>query len=137
MNTIRTQEKSGTKRSKQRDKVYQALKRTRSHPTAEWIHEQVRGELPHVSLGTVYRNLHVLKDQGKIRELDFGEGSRRYDAFLEEHYHFVCERCGKVSDLTVATQTDLNERVKSSVDGVVRSHRLDFFGICSNCLSDE
>jgi Fur family peroxide stress response transcriptional regulator len=127
----------GTKKSKQRERVYLALKKTRTHPTAEWIHERVREELPRISLGTVYRNLHILKVQGKIRELDFGEGTRRYDAFLDQHYHFVCEQCGSIQDLEVPPQGDLNERMKASVSGVVRSHRLEFFGTCARCLSND
>ncbi|HEY5616283.1 MAG TPA: transcriptional repressor [Bacteroidota bacterium] len=123
-----------TKRSKQREKVFQVLKRTRSHPTAEWVHERVREQIPHVSLGTVYRNLHVLKEQGKILELDFGEGFSRYDAFVEPHYHFVCETCGTVADLEVPPQNDLHDRMRHSVRGSIHSHRLDFFGLCSACL---
>ena len=79
-----------TKRSKQRERILQTLRKTRSHPTAEWVFEKVREQLPKISLGTVYRNLSILKQQGKIRELDFGETSRRYDAFVDEHYHFIC-----------------------------------------------
>ena len=124
----------GTKRSKQRDRIFLTLRRTRSHPTAEWIYERVRHDLPKISLGTVYRNLHVLKYQGKIQELDFGEGTRRYDAFTHDHYHFICDECGTVKDLEVPTQPDINDRVKSIVPGVVHSHRLDYFGVCSDCI---
>ena len=126
-----------TKRSKQREKIFQVLKRTRAHPTAEWVHERVREQIPHVSLGTVYRNLHVLKEQGKILELDFGEGFSRYDAFVEPHYHFVCESCGMVTDLEVPPQNDLHDRVRHSVSGSIHTHRLDFFGLCSACLEKE
>jgi Fur family peroxide stress response transcriptional regulator len=129
------QQLQGTKRSKQRERIFLTLKRTRQHPTAEWVYEQVREELPRISLGTVYRNLHVLKQQGKIQELDFGEGTRRYDAFTHEHYHFICEECGTVKDLEVPVQADINDRVKNIVAGVVRSHRLDYFGVCSDCLN--
>lgn len=125
----------GTKRSKQRERIYHVLRKTRAHPTAEWVHEKVREEMPRISLGTVYRNLHVLTQQGKIRELDFGEGTRRYDAFMGEHYHFVCEQCGNVKDLEIPQQKDLNERVRTFVPGEIRGHKLDFFGTCSDCLS--
>ena len=124
----------GTKRSRQREKIYQVLRRTTSHPTAEWVYEQVRAHIPHVSLGTVYRNLHILTAQGKIRELDFGEGHHRYDATVDRHYHFVCERCGTVDDLPIAPMDDLHGRVHDVVVGSIKSHRLDFFGICTNCL---
>lgn len=125
----------GTKRSKQRERIFQALKKTRAHPTAEWLFERVRLNMPHISLGTVYRNLNVLKQQGKIRELDFGEGLKRYDAFTDPHYHFICDECGVVKDLEIPAQTDLNDRVKSMIPGTVRSHRLDYFGVCSDCLT--
>lgn len=125
----------GTKRSKQRERIFQVVTTTRLHPTAEWVFENVREQIPHISLGTVYRNLSVLKQQGKIRELDFGEGLKRYDAFTDPHYHFVCDECGIVKDLEVPPQTDLNERVKSVIPGVVRTHRLDYFGLCSGCLA--
>lgn len=125
----------GTKRSRQRDKIFQVLRSTTSHPTAEWVHEHVREQIPRVSLGTIYRNLHILTAQGKIRELDFGEGIRRYDATVDQHYHFVCERCGTVKDLSVAPQNDIHDRVRDIVPGVIKSHRLDFFGVCFDCLA--
>jgi Fur family peroxide stress response transcriptional regulator len=125
----------GTKRSRQREKIYQVLKKTVTHPTAEWVYEQVRSQIPRVSLGTVYRNLHILTAQGKIRELDFGEGLHRYDAAVDQHYHFVCERCGVVRDLEVPLQQDLHDRVRDVVPGNITGHRLDFFGVCTDCLS--
>lgn len=123
-----------TKRSKQREKIFQVLKRTSSHPTAEWIYERVKEQMPRISLGTVYRNLHILKSQGKIRELDFGEGLHRYDSMVQDHYHFVCEHCGQVADLDVPPQPDLHDRVRTSVAGEIRSHRLDFYGVCLDCI---
>jgi Fur family peroxide stress response transcriptional regulator len=127
----------GTKRSRQREKIYQVLRRTTSHPTAEWVYERVREQVPRISLGTVYRNLHVLKEQGKIRELDFGEGIRRYDATVDQHYHFICERCGVVRDLAIPPQEDLHDRVRQRVPGTIRTHRLDFYGVCDDCLEKE
>jgi len=124
-----------TKRSKQRDRILNVLRRTRSHPTAEWVFERVREELPKISLGTVYRNLHVLREQGKIQELDFGEGLKRYDAFVEPHYHFVCDACGTVRDLDVPSFDDVNDRVRQLVADEVHTHRLDFFGTCGDCAS--
>jgi len=93
--------------------------------------------MPKISLGTVYRNLHILTQQGKIQELDFGEGTRRYDACIDEHYHFVCERCGTVKDLDIEPLPEINARFGTSVPGQIKSHRLDFFGLCSDCLQSN
>ena len=57
-----------TRETRQRRVVYETIKSTHSHPTADWIFEKVRAEVPKISLGTVYRNLSVLKDEGAIRE---------------------------------------------------------------------
>lgn len=122
------------KRSRQREKIYALLKMTESHPTAERIYEEVRRILPKISLGTIYRNLTVLVHQGRVRELDFGEGVKRYDAAVHEHYHFYCEYCGTVEDLHVQPQADINDRVRGTIKGEVLGHRLDYFGICSKCL---
>ncbi len=65
--------------TKQRKIILDVLKNTTSHPTADWIYDQVREVLPNISLGTVYRNLKVLKEMGEIMELDFGSTYSRFD----------------------------------------------------------
>lgn len=127
----------GIKRSRQRERIFHVLRRTREHPTAEWIFERVREEMPRISLGTVYRNLHVLAKQGMVRELDFGEGTKRYDAFLSPHYHFVCELCGSVKDLEVDPLEDVNQRIQLLVPEQIHTHKLDFYGTCSKCQSSS
>lgn len=121
------------KRSRQRDRIYQFLKRTETHPTAEAIFQAVRDTMPSISLGTVYRNLIILSKQGKIKELDFGEGLKRYDAMVKDHYHFYCESCGKVSDIMASPFNDLNDRIQDRFDGKIHSHKLDFSGVCAEC----
>ena len=81
--------------------------------------------------------LHILTSQGRIRELDFGEGLHRYDAAVQQHYHFVCEQCGDVKDLAVPPQDDLHNRVRDAVSGSITGHRLDFFGICADCSDNN
>ena len=41
-----------------------------THPTAEVIYSHVRRIIPDISLGTVYRNLNVLVENGYIRKLN-------------------------------------------------------------------
>ena len=62
-------QRSRTRETKQRRVVYETIKNTYSHPTADWIFDKVRHRLPKVSLGTVYRNLGVLKEEGLVREI--------------------------------------------------------------------
>lgn len=85
----------------QRKEILYILKNTKIHPTAEWIYEEVQKIRPDISLGTVYRNLKVLRDQGKILELHDG-AKARYDGIIEPHAHFICEKCGDITDLSIS-----------------------------------
>mgnify|MGYP002774779458 CR=1 FL=1 len=85
--------------SKQREEIYSVLVNTKTHPTAEWIYEQVRAIDPSISLGTVYRNLGQLCEQGKAIIVETADKKTHYDGCVSEHGHYVCERCGRVFDL--------------------------------------
>ena len=61
-----------TKHSKQRDALINVLRSTKMHPTADWLYAELRKEFPNISLGTVYRNLKMLSDDGSILKLDIG-----------------------------------------------------------------
>ena len=89
----------GLKYSRQRESIINCLKGRKDHPTADMIYASVREEYPKISLGTVYRNLSLLVDQGEILRFSCGEGQDHYDADTSQHYHFVCKKCRAVSDL--------------------------------------
>ena len=90
--SIETEEISmpGLKYSRQRESIINCLKGRKDHPTADMIYASVREEYPKISLGTVYRNLSLLVDQGEILRFSCGEGQDHYDADTSQHYHFVC-----------------------------------------------
>ena len=71
--------------TKQRKLILDVLRSTKSHPTADWIYEKVRQEIPNISLGTIYRNLNILRDMGEIMELDYGSKYSRFDGNAENH----------------------------------------------------
>ena len=63
------------KYSRQRESIKEYLASTTSHPTADAVYLHVREEFPHISLGTVYRNLNLLADMGEIQRFSSGDGS--------------------------------------------------------------
>lgn len=103
------------------------LLKTKTHPTADEIFFNARERLPKISLATVYRNLKILKQEGKILELRLDK-SMRFDANLKPHDHFVCNKCGKVFDL------DQNVEI-SPKDSKMKYSRyaVAFYGICKDC----
>ena len=119
--------------TRQRRKILKVLKEAECHPTADWIYEQVKKEIPNISLGTVYRNLNVLQEMGKIMELNYGSDYSRFDGNPKNHYHFNCVECGKVMDVDMEVEEELNKRVAELIGGEVDYHRTEFFGKCSEC----
>ena len=84
--------------SKQRETLLQYLRSVTCHPTAETVYLQVRKEIPNISLGTVYRNLNQLAEEGTILRLTANNGADYYDGFIQPHLHILCTRCGKIDD---------------------------------------
>lgn len=89
---------SGLKLTPQRFAVYRALINTDTHPTAEDIYQEVRKEMPAISLDTVNRTLLTLAEIGAAFVVEGTGQPRRFDGGLEDHQHFLCIRCGKIID---------------------------------------
>lgn len=109
------------------------LKNTKSHPTADWIYQKARKEIPHISLGTVYRNLSNLSRDGKIQRLTFNSSSDRYDADTTFHYHFACKKCGKIYDVKPQGEVKLLKEVEKNTGFKIQGIKIDLFGICRRC----
>jgi Fur family peroxide stress response transcriptional regulator len=129
--------KGFVRRTRQREAILDVLRGTKSHPSADWVYQEVRKEMPHVSLGTIYRNLRTLSENGEIQELAFGSNHSRFDANPHSHYHFVCESCGSIEDLDMSVVAELDDKVEKLGNYKVLGHRLEFFGICPNCSKIE
>ncbi|ADL13389.1 Fur family transcriptional regulator [Acetohalobium arabaticum] len=123
--------------TKQRKKILEVLRNTDSHPTADWIYDQVKQEMPNISLGTVYRNLNVLKEMEKIMELNYGSSHSHFDGNAENHYHFTCLECGKICDVSEPVHSDLDQKVEEEMGCSISHHRLEFFGTCAECKEEE
>lgn len=126
---------AGLKYSRQREAVLNYLRSTTSHPTAEMIYMVIREEFPRVSLGTIYRNLNLLAEQGEILRLRCGDGVEHYDAVTEPHNHFICRECGSVMDLQMASIDSIDRAAEQNFSGKIEGHEVYFYGSCNNCLS--
>ena len=128
-------ERSRTRETRQRRVVYETIKSTFSHPTADWIFEHVRRKLPKVSLGTVYRNLGVLKEEGLVREIYGNDRRAHYDAEMSPHAHFICSSCDQIFDVHGVKQVDWRP-LKDLVGCVVDDQAVVFSGRCTTCRQD-
>ena len=124
-----------TRKSRQRDRMLEVLRQTRSHPTAKWLFDRVRKQFPNLSLGTVYRNLGILVKQGLVSRLDFGSGFDRFEAATLPHHHFVCESCGRVTDLDLPVDHSLTRKLQKATGYAATRHEIRLYGLCKNCSS--
>lgn len=113
--------------------VYEALQGDHSHPSADEIYQRVRRKLPHISLGTVYRNLQRLVEEGKIRMFLLGERVARYDPMVEEHDHFICQQCGRVEDVLLKRERQVNLTPLLPEGFTITMQSLAIHGLCQHC----
>lgn len=132
-----TRGKGFTRMTKQRRIILDVLRSTTSHPTADWLYEKVKDKIPNISLGTVYRNLNILKEMNEIMELNYGSTYSRFDGNPQNHYHFVCERCGRVFDIDEEVHREMDRRVEEKTGFTVRYHRMEFYGTCRECQNEK
>jgi len=115
--------------SHQREIVRQKVFSTNSHPTADWIYNEVRKSLPNISLGTVYRNLKQLTEEGIIRIM-FDGAVAKYDWNRDAHHHLKCTICGSLTDIQLAND-DLKKIAKEKFDFKVTQVEITFIGKCN------
>lgn len=129
---------NGNKITPQRIAIAKILAKSVDHPSAETMHEQLKADFPTMSLATVYRNICVSKSLGEVLELGFPDGSNRYDGKKPyPHPHIICIKCGKVVDPDLDSLDDMKNEVAKETRFKILNHRLDFFGICSDCQAQE
>ena len=91
------------------------------HPTALEIYGMTRAVDPTISMGTVYRNLNLLAEQGKILRIKVPGGADRYDGTIEPHNHAVCTKCGMVMDYSYSFDIYSENREPSFVNRELQS----------------
>ena len=125
------------KYSRQRECIKQDLVGRSDHPTAEMVYESVRKKYSNISLGTVYRNLTLLAEDGEILRLNCGEGFDRFDGNTNPHYHFLCRKCGRVTDVMIPEAGHPDFMHMEGCRGRIDGYMVYFYGICEDCLEAE
>ena len=122
-----------SKFSRQREAILTQLRSRRDHPTAEELYLSLKPNMPNLSLGTVYRNLNLLAEEGIIMKIS-SDGADRFDATVKTHYHLQCTKCGRLFDLEMPPFEEIEKKAQSVADCKITSHQLNFIGVCRDCL---
>jgi Fur family peroxide stress response transcriptional regulator len=121
------------KETRQRQLILAILKGTHSHPTADSIYQKAKKQIPHISIGTVYRNLAILLEKDEAAELNLSGTMTRYEAKRPFHYHFRCDQCDKVVDVDIPEAQDLNHVASLATGFRITHHQMEFRGLCQDC----
>lgn len=117
--------------SRQREAILSVLRSTDTHPTASWVYNKVKEQIPNISLGTVYRNLAELQKNGEIISLSVGDGHEHFDGDNSAHIHLHCRICGKIYD--AAVENDYLAAPAKQNGFLPESSVCVVCGICKNC----
>ena len=120
----------------QQELVLSAVRSMRRHVTAEEVYKEIIKDHPSVGMGTVYRNLNILSEEGEIRKIEIPNGSDRFDFTLKEHYHVLCVKCGGVEDVELDAPSNLIDRIGDSHGVRFLGYDILFRGICRECQTN-
>jgi Fur family peroxide stress response transcriptional regulator len=126
---------TGVRMTPQRHAILSYLLDSMTHPTADDIYRALESKFPNMSVATVYNNLKVFIEIGLVRELTYGDSSSRFDADMTEHYHALCEECGKISDFEYPPLMEVEVTAREQTGFQVRGHRLEVYGVCPECAA--
>ncbi len=125
------------RRSEKREAVLSLLRSVKCHPSAEWVHARLRETYPGLSLGTVYRNLRQLTEEGLVRSVGVIDGQERFDGNVSPHCHFVCSKCGAVTDVELPVGAGAAKSAEKLTGGRVDGVEVRFTGLCAGCKQED
>ena len=127
----------GLAHTHQRMVIYRAFASSESHPTPESVFEQVRREIPSISLGTVYKSIRTFVDNGLLREVNVLHETVRLDANLDDHHHLVCIGCKSVTDVPAEMVQPVELRGALPEGFRLKRSRVEILGVCASCAAKE
>lgn len=127
--------KAGIRPSVQRLAIFEYVRQSCEHPTAEVVYEALCDELGSLSLTTVYNTLKLFVDAGLISMLTIDDTFRCFDGNRCCHAHFRCDRCGRIVDL------QMKKDFLSLVEGLdaysINDAQLYLKGLCPACKNKK
>ena len=127
--------------TRQREVILEEVRKACNHPTADEIYKNVRKKLPHISMGTVYRNLDVLAEFGLIKKIEPDFPQMRFDGNTKKHYHITCLHCGAIEDAPIEPSDNSLKNLENALGNLTKhgifGHKLEFIGLCSKCREKE
>jgi len=123
---------AGFRVTAQRIALFEVLRASPDHPSAEMLYQRVRRHYPAISRASVYNALQVLASLGLAGQFEGADGAARFDGDLASHVNMICVQCGRIRDLPGIDVDRLLRRV-ARVSGFAVGRHLSVRGICPQC----
>jgi len=125
----------GMLHSKQREQILDVFLKTERHLTIDDLYGLIRKKNPRIGLATVYRAMSIICDAGLAREIDFGDGVKRFEHKYQHqnHHHLVCIKCGRAIEVVSLEIEKLQQRLAKKHGFTPVKDTMEIFGICRKC----
>ncbi len=120
----------------QRLAMLRILSKSKRHPSAEQIFEQIRADYPTTSLATIYKTLNLLKKIGEVFEVTFGVESHYDGNKPYPHPHVICTKCGQIIDSEHGTTAGISQEIARQTGYKITHQQVNFFGLCPKCQKE-
>jgi Fe2+ or Zn2+ uptake regulation protein len=117
----------------QRHLIWEALASMHDHPSPEAVYEQVKRQIPSISLATVYKNIHTFVEHGVIREVSLHHGSARLETNMAPHHHLVCLKCRAMVDLPADDVEPVRMKKRAPKGFRIHRYSIEILGLCPHC----
>jgi len=124
---------SSRRNTLQRKVILEELRCSHQHVTAAELYRLVQKRIPNISLGTIYRNLDLLHQDGLISKLETAGREIRFDGDLSSHYHLRCRQCGRIEDICDPVSVQVEGRITSAAGWDIAGPQIEFSGSCPDC----
>jgi len=123
--------------SVQRIEIMEYLLTCGGHPAAEQVYRALKQRGLRISKATVYNTLRLFAEKGLVRVLAMENNENRFDRNTQDHGHFICERCGAISDFAIGSGDAVNTVSGALLRCRIRQRDVYYRGICPDCLQKE
>lgn len=127
--------KKNLKFTTQREHILEAFLSAPKHLSVDEMYDVMKKKNGNTGYSTIYRTMKLFVECGIAREIDFRDGKSRFEHSYQKvhHDHLVCEHCGKTFEFLNKTIEDLQNKIAKERRFLVRSHRLEIYGLCKDC----
>ena len=131
--------RKGLRRTEQRQHVLDVFLGTEKHLTVQELYDLVRRRHRGIGYATVARTVKLMCESGVCRQVDFGDGSQRFEHKHghEHHDHLICVKCGRFEEIYSPELERIQDRLVKKHGYLQESHKLDIFGLCPRCSGRE